>query len=261
MAIRLLQTQFDHLVSYLLARYDVPGCMQAVWFMGNTEEARRQQMWFLHVAGGQNIRAAGIPMGITKRMAHIFTGAGERSPWGGTIIINLREAQISALGGSDHLGWSIHSTILIRSLENEDFWETVVHFFVNNPMLEPSYAEPIIDYIHHQKFLPQRVEQPDGSIVEMPPPLPNFSMKKRSASKLVRLVDEWHDELSGLEDVPLETWPASGIKEFTHAEQDKETGQPLTWSVHELRTSQQLAIEGRIMASLCSILHQTVCCR
>ena len=72
-------------------------------------------------------------------------------------------------------------------------------------------------------------------------------MKGRSASKPVRLVDEWHDELSGLEDVPLETCPASGIKEFTHAEQHKETGQPLTWSVHELRTSQQLAIEGRIM--------------
>ena len=153
-SIRLLQAQFDHLVNYLLARYEVPACMHRVWLMSDVEEARRQQGWFLHVAGGQNIGTAGIPMRITKRMAHIFTGEGEWSRWNGTIIMNLRSAQVAALGGSNELRWNVQNTILTSWLENEDFWESVVHFFVNNPMLEPSYAGHIIDYIRHQKYLP-----------------------------------------------------------------------------------------------------------
>ena len=68
--------------------------------------------------------------------------------------MNLLSAQVAALGGSYELRLDVQNTILTSSLENEDFWESVVHFFVNNPMLEPSHAGHIIDYIRHQKYLP-----------------------------------------------------------------------------------------------------------
>lgn len=237
------QKQFQTLACHLLARYDVPPCMDAAWFQGETPEALSQQAWFKHVGFGQNIRTAGVPMKITKRMAHLFTH--QRSARL-SILRALRIAQVEALGGSPPLAWSV-SSILGRSLENEDFWVTVVHFFVNNPMLEGSYVEPIIDYIRHQKFTPQRILQPDGTFVEGPPPHPSFSVKGRSAVKLLRQVDEWHVQLTGEENVHIEKWEPSKFQEFTHTEIDSETGRTFTWTIQELCTSAQLAVEGRVM--------------
>ena len=192
--------QFHGLTQHLLAEYAVPLPMDSAWFMGDTPLARQHQGWYLHVAGGQSIRTAEVPMRLTKRMAHLFTTE-TRSWW--TVTQGLRMAQLKALGG-ERLDWSVTRSSLGDSLENEAFWETVVHFLANNsPMLEHSYVEPIIDYVRHQKYVPQRLPQPDGTVVEGPPPHPNYSMKGRSAAKLLRQVDEWHATLSGLEDVPL----------------------------------------------------------
>jgi len=65
--------QFGGLARHLLARYDVPECMDTAFFTGTKENSRRQQQWFIHVGGGQNIRKADIPIAFTKRMAHVFT--------------------------------------------------------------------------------------------------------------------------------------------------------------------------------------------
>ncbi|MBI2952659.1 PcfJ domain-containing protein [bacterium] len=235
--------QFYTLARHLLARYHVPPCMDAAWFQGDTPDARQQQAWFKHVGFGQNIRTAGVPMKITKRMAHLFTN--QRSARL-SILRALRMAQVEALGGAPPLAWSI-SSILGKSLENEDFWVTVVHFFVNNPMLEGSYVEPIVDYIRHQKFTPSRTLQPDGTFVEGPPSHPGFSIKGRSAVKLLRQVDEWHVQLTGEENIRLEKWEPSKFREFSHTEIDSETGRTFTWAIHELLTSAQLAVEGRVM--------------
>ena len=62
-------------------------------------------------------------------------------------------------------------------------------FFANQPMLEPTYIGPIVDYIHYQKFVPQQLPGPNGQFIEGPPAQPNFSMKGRSITKLLRLVD------------------------------------------------------------------------
>jgi hypothetical protein len=157
-------------------------------------------------------------------------------------------AQVKALGGGSRLAWSIASSFLGDSFEDEDFWVTVIHFFVNNqPMLALSYVGPIIDYIRYHKYVPQQLPQPDGTVVEGPPPHPNFSMKGRSAAKLVRFVDDWHAQLTGEEDIPLKKWEPSGFRQFSHTEIDSETGCTFTWSIHELCTSVQLDVEGRAM--------------
>jgi hypothetical protein len=218
--------------------------MDAAWFQGDTPEARQQQAWFRHVGFGQNIRTAGVPRHITKRAAHIFAQMRDAHLH---ILRALRYAQVVALDGSPHLAWSIAFSPIGKSIENEDFWVTVIHFFVNNPMLERSYVEPIIDYIQHQKFTPSRVLQPDGTFAEGPPPHPNFSIKGRSAVKLLRQVDEWHVQLTGEENIRLEKWEPSKFREFSRTEIDSETGRTFTWTIHELLTSAQLAVEGRVM--------------
>ena len=133
-------------------------------------------------------------------------------------------------------------------MEHEVFWRTVIHFFVNNhPMLSTTYIDPIIDYVRHQKYVPERTVGPDGAVVDGSPPKPNFSMKGRSAAKLIRLVDDWHTELSGLEDVPYKSWNPCGHLGFEHEEIDSELARTVRWTIDELLTSGQLGVEGRVM--------------
>ena len=199
--------QFQSLTRHLLARYPVPAPMDTAWLQGHTPAAYQQQAWFKHVAGGQNLRTAGVPMTVTKRMAHIFTQMNHPHH---TLLQALRIAQVEALGGDSHAAWYVAATPLGDSLANEEFWISVVHFYVNNyPMLHRSYFLPVYDYIRHQKYLPQQIPQPDGTQINGPPAQPNFCMKGRSAAKLLNQVDQWHETLSGAEDVPLKTWAAT----------------------------------------------------
>jgi hypothetical protein len=163
-------------------------------------------------------------------------------------LTSLRRAQIEAIGGGDkrHRGaltWNEY----IQGRENSDFWTSIIHFFLNNPMLERSYVSPIIDYIHHQKFVSRRIPQPDGSVVETPPAQPNFSIKARSIDRLVREVDEWHASLTGEESEKVKEWEPSGIGDFELEEENKELHCGIRWTIQELCTSSLLYVEGRVM--------------
>ncbi|MBT3605503.1 MAG: hypothetical protein HN521_20760, partial [Candidatus Latescibacteria bacterium] len=238
------RNQFRTLARHLLAQYDVPQFYDSAFFQGSTEEVLIQQGWFKHVGNGQNIRTADIPMNITKRMAHLLT---QQKGYHHTIYQTLRRIQFEAFAGHKHSSWELAHSPLGESLDNEDFWETVVHFLANQAFLDRSYIIPIIDYIRNQKFTPQQIPQPDGTETEGPPPHPNFCMKGRSINKLIRQVDVWHQELTGMEDVAFETWQPSGFKELEHTEFNTELKRNVQWTLHELITSQQLYAEGRIM--------------
>ena len=193
--------QFAALVRFLLARYDVPTCLDSAWFGGWDQEAQRQQGWFVHVGNGQNIRTADLPLVLSKRMAHIFAEA----PSELTATEALRWAQVMGQGGSEMLAQAVIATELGCSFADESFWSTVVLFFVENPMLDPDMVGPIVDYINHQKFVP--TEEGD-------PPQPNYTMKGRGAVKLLRQVEEWHERLARDNRQPGGSWESSGISEF-----------------------------------------------
>jgi hypothetical protein len=145
--------QFSSLARHLFAEWPVPAVMDSVWFLGNSREAVRQQGWFLHVGRGQNIRTADLPLPYTKRMAHHFTQA----PADFTVEAALRWGQIHGLGGSERLARAIIGTRLGTDFQNDDFWITVLQFFVANPMLDLAQIGPIIDDIHQQRFMSQDV--------------------------------------------------------------------------------------------------------
>ena len=236
--------QFNSLARHLLAKYDVPEFFDSAFLQGNTPQARQQQAWFKHIGMGQNIRTADVPMRITKRMAHLLL---QQRGAHHTIVQALRKVQYEAYGGNPSSARELAHGPLGETFDNEEFWATVVQFLANQPFLDRSYLNPIIDYIRNQKFTPRRVPQPDGTEVEAPPLHPNFCMKGRSINKLIRQVDLWHQELTGMEDVAFETWQSSGFREFEHVSLDPEIRRNIQWTVHELITSQQLYAEGRIM--------------
>ena len=183
--------QFAHLARYLLARYnEVPDFLDAAWFFGDDDVARRRQGWFLHLGGGGNLRTApDLPVQLTKRMAHVFLqGESHRTPEQA-----LRWAQVKGQGGSQSLAEAILQTRIAQTFEHEDFWASVITFFVRNPMLDPVHVGPIVDFLHNQKFVRAERLLPGGEVELDDPPQPNLSMKSRSIDKLLRQVEEWHE--------------------------------------------------------------------
>ena len=104
----------------------------------------------------------------------------------------------------------------------------------------------LVDYVHNMKFAPRRTVQEGGGLEEAPPPQPNFTMKGRSATKLLRQVEAWHGHLSREEYVNFQSWQPCGIRPWELEDEMDELGK-VSWTVQELLSSWELAAEGRAM--------------
>jgi hypothetical protein len=234
--------EFASLVQHLLAGYPVPLFMVSVWFWRADAEGRRRQDWYKHLGLGRNIRTADIPLPLTKRMAHEFTQAPDHY----SVEKAMRWGQVRGLGGSKALAQTVVATRLGRSFEHEDFWRTVVHFFVNHPELDFAHVGPIVDYLHHQRFVPQDVFLEEGAIVD-DPLQPNLSIKGRTPRSLLRQVAEWHARLRYRPEVADLRWWRSRIGEFRLIESDGQGQAERCWTIQELLSSGELVREGAAM--------------
>jgi len=246
--------QFNHLARYLFATYDVPFFIDAAWFQEDEAVAQKQQGWFRHIGDGQNIRTADIPVKLSKMMGHCFSMAPEGLP----IERALRWGQVVGQGGSESLARAVMSSRLGMHFEHEDFWETVIKFLVNHPMLDPALVGPITDFVHNQKYEPREIVRPGGAVELAGPPQPNFAVKGRSIDKLMRLMEEWHEDLG--QELPVDDngtfgrgrkalvkWEPSGIGSLRILEEDPQTGERITWMIQELLSNRELIAEGRAM--------------
>ena len=241
-----LANHFQLLVEHLLVHYAVPPCLSGVWFIEDPQEAAIQQGWFLHITSGQNIRTApGLPFPVTKRAAHLFM---TEPTWMGAME-SLRWVQIRSIDpdAGRMLAYELSWDDRIRGRRNAEFWTSIVHFFLNNQMLERGYVGPILDYIGHLKFEPRRLPQPDGSVCEAPPLHAAFCVKARSMAKLVREVDAWHERLAVEQVDQGVAWAPSGFGELEHIEDNEPLHRRIRWTIHELRNAALLQYEGRVM--------------
>jgi hypothetical protein len=165
--------QFRSLAHHLVARYPVPPFMTSVWFDLPPGEILPQHGWYKHLGLGQNIRTAGLPLRFTRAMSHFFGQAAHHF----TAVAALRWAQVRGLGGREQLARAVAATRLGKVLENEDFWESVLHFFVNHPSLDLAQIGPIVDFLQHQKFEWREGVSPEGIFGKQPPP-PQLSFRK-----------------------------------------------------------------------------------
>ena len=249
--------QLTGLARHLLARYDdVPACLDAAWFGVDGDELRRRQDWFVHLGNGGSLRTApGMPVTLTKRMAHLYLQADdELMPEEA-----LRWAQVTGQGGDNDLAWEVLRSRLGRSFEHEEFWSSVIIFLVRTPALGLQHIGPVVDYLHDQKFVPVERRLPGGRVEVDGPPQPNLTMKSRSVDKLLRQVEAWHEELAQqarLEEPaskrPAERtyrreWGAEMIADFEHVERQGHGVDRVLWSVRQLRNRSELATEGREM--------------
>jgi PcfJ-like protein len=239
--------QFQSLLRHLVARYDVPTFLDAAWLEGLTADGVRHQGWFKHLADGRNIRTANdLPIPLTRKQAHIFL----QTPDDFDIPSAFRRALIVDLGGDERLVRSILATRLGTAFGDEEFWASVVRFFIAHPELKPTHHGPIIDFLHDAKFVPS-VPNPHADQPGQPPlvpPQPNLSIKGRTPESLRRAVADWHRELAERQAAAtaVGSWEPSGFTPFVR-EEDTEHGLRV-YEVTELLTSQELFEEGKAMS-------------
>lgn len=236
--------QFGALARHLLAEYDIPVCMDTAWFRGMDDAAQQQQEWFIHIGMGRNIRKAAIPLEFSKKMAHIFIN---QAPDNYTIEAALRWAQVIGMGGDDHLADAVIESRLGDHFHEESFWASVLHFFINNPMLDTVHVGPIVDYLHHRRHVPEQRVNQEGAVEYLDPPEPNLTMKGRSPDILLRRVDAWHRGLSKEVQKEARRWPSSGFNGFTYVDEDPEAGEMRSWTIDEILDLSDLVEEGKVM--------------
>jgi hypothetical protein len=232
--------QFGSLVRHLFAQYPVPVFLDSVWFRRS-----RAQNWFLHLGRGGSIRSANrLYFSMTKREAHEFMQAPESY----TLEHALRWAQVHALDGNRRMADALCGTRLGDHFAHNDFWVSVLRFFVQNPFLDTVHYGPIVDYIHNQRFEAQEVFVRPGVVEEQPPPHPGFTMRGRTAESLMRQVSAWHTRL-GLEQRlgPMQ-WKTSGIEGLSLIEGHERSKNMRRWMITELLNRDELIDEGRAMS-------------
>jgi len=209
---------FSALLRHLLVLYDVPDFIDTHFLQAGDRAPADGTGWILHLATGGNLRKApGLPVILTKRMAHKALQAPAHS----TLIEALRYGQIMGQDGESPLVNAVNGTRLGRSLEHEDFWSTVIHWLTKHPMIDLDLIDPIVEYIQLQKFTSQQITEPGGQVLMEDPPEPNFSMKSRSVNKLLDLVEAWQTRLSRENRVPASLWERSDIGELEEKTTDK----------------------------------------
>jgi hypothetical protein len=232
--------QFSSLVRHLWAIYDVPVFMDNAWLQGDTV----QQQWFKHLGTGKNIRTAEhLPLPLTKKMTHYFLQAPESY----SIEAAFRWGQVHALGGDKRLADALLETRMIHEFRDNDFWLSVLRFFIRNPMLDPAHINPIIDYIWNQRYEPRIVFVERGVAEEVGPEQPNFSMRGRTVHSLLRAVESWHRRLGKETKSGQFHWQKSEIQDYTFIEGTKQSKNMKVWRIRELLSSQELIAEGRHM--------------
>ena len=237
-----LRPVFRSLAQHLLARYPVPGFMDAVWDLPAGPGSFRQQAWYIRFGQGAAMRDLNLPIALTRRMEHHVRQASDHY----TVAQALRYGETRGLGGSERLAREIIRGRLGQNTRHPAFWRTVIALFVRQGDLQLQHVNPIIDFIDVNKFDGQEVPTADGS--ELRPPLwPHFSIEGRTMASLLRLTETWHADLSNKKDVLKLSWLSSGIQGYRFLERRGSEQSDLDWTISELLGSDALYAEGRAL--------------
>jgi hypothetical protein len=231
--------QFSSLLRHLLARYPVPEFMDQAWFRRDAG-SERYRNWFVQLGDGKSIRTLDTPIPFTKAMAHHFLAAPDDYSIEGAI----RWGQVHALGGGARLTAALLGTRIGHAFSNNEFWASVIRFFVANPLLDRQHVGPIIDYLYAQKYEIREVMVGPGEVEAHSPPQPGLTMRGRTAATLLEQVERWHRELGRASGAEQLYFRRSGVKELViKTGKDGES----EWRIRELLSGAELIAEGRAM--------------
>lgn len=227
-----VQTIFRSLAEHLLCRYPVPKFMWSI-FDGYLAPETVELNAVLHVADGgslfQKVQDKSFPVPLTRRMCHDFLQT--TAEYG--FVPAIRRTQVATYGGDRRLLTALLATNIGKTLagpRREEFLATVIQFFANNPMMDPSQVGPLLDYVTY------RYHQDE-----------TFSMKGRTVLALMRDSAVWHRELATVR-INYQTYKdyvPSGFKPGSYERTFKDNHE--VWKVEEVLNTRELATEGRVL--------------
>jgi len=233
---------FRSLAHHLLTPYPVPGFMDSAWDLPNGPEAFRQQSWYIRLGRGVRFRALNLPLVLTRNMEHHV----RRAPDHFSLSQALRYGETRGMGGSDILAREVAVGRLGQRIERPDFWRTVIAFFVAHPDMSLEQVNPIVDFIHANKFAGDEVLTAGGLEIR-DAPWPDFSINGRTLKSILRLVLAWHADLAISENGAWCSWRKSGIQGYQFLEKRPEEEGDRDGTNMELLDSGALQAEGRAM--------------
>jgi hypothetical protein len=226
--------QFSELLRHVLGPEEADRFTGSVFHL---EPTARIRLLFGHLGRGENSRVE-TPRNLylTKRMAYHLLQA----PPHYDFIRALRWGQVFGLSGAARLARAIDFTRLAWQLWeplDEEWWVGALHWFANHPELDPTHVTPIVDFAYTQRYGDPEIEHP---------PSPEFSLKGRSPQPLLRLIEEWHADVSNRRNIPHTEFRRTFGVNSGRWEIEAPGGTQI-WTVDEILDSTTLLEEGRKM--------------
>jgi hypothetical protein len=227
------------LAEHLVCKHAPPRFLAAAWYATDDSLSERKRHWFVAHAQGACFRSLDLPIAMTRRMEHIFL----MSPDHFGIEMAMRRAELLGLGAGDEVVRAVLATPVATDLRNGEFWRTVWMFLIANAgTIDTAQVAPMIDFIQAVRHERVTLETADGLVVR-DPPQPSFSMKGRTASSMMRLMEAWHRGLGrahgGLR------WESSPLRPMLIEEPGEDpSAPPIVWQLIELTNGEQLRSEG-----------------
>ncbi len=225
------RARLNSLIDHLLVRYPIPLFLRHAFLETSDDDSLQVSVvdLFQHLADGRSAREAVatglIPLPLTRRMLHLFVN----SPAGFTVTDALQRAQVLGYGGSEPLARAVvGARIQDKMHATREFWAQAVHWFCRQPDLTPAQVGPLVDYFEHRCSEDKR-----------------FSTKGRTVGSLTRDMLFWHKDLQVGRRLRIVQFRPSGLANGTWTH--KANGKPETWTMREVLSGRELALEGRAM--------------
>lgn len=228
------------LAQHLFGRYRIPPFLAKAWYAVD-DRGELKRKWYVAHAQGGSFRSVAPELQMTRAMEDVFLKTADHLE----IAAGLRRAELVSLGADPPLIEAVMATLLAFELENAEFWRSLLLLLTAFRSRLPLHqVGPMVDFLHAIRH--QRVEaRGETGMVIIEPPRPDFSLRGRTLTSLLRLVSAWH---RGLE-VPNGsdfTWSSSDATGMSFAVEPRDPEAPLVrFEIRELTSASTLAWEGR----------------
>jgi len=234
-----LDRQIKSIGRHLFCKYPIPKFMDNIWFKSSNWDFPL----YLHLGKGESPRTFdALPVPITKRESHYF----QLAPDDYTPMEAILWGKVLSFGGDERLVRAFMETRIFRATNKKEweFWEPIMKFFVEQPLLDIHVISPVCDYISHLKNDFRRIPVAGGGFRVLPPEFPNFKINGRTLPALIRGMEAWHKELGkGAKEGVPKRWEPFLIDDYSVTFGKEENRRTYTFT--QLLTVSALRAEGR----------------
>jgi hypothetical protein len=233
------ESQYRSLIKHLFCKYPLPAFLYRVFMQGDQRLPAGKDIsdleLFAALGSGASlyklVQSGEVRVPLTRKMCHLFLQAPEDFD----IVPAFRRAQILGLGGENRLVRAIRISKLgeaVYTKDEEIFWETVLQWLVNNPMLDMAQVSPLIDYFQF-KFQDEKAKNLA------------YSIKGRTPVSVMRDMTGWHAHLGKTKDIKGDIYKPSGFKAGSWPAVMMNDSRKMLVTMQEILTGTALAAEGR----------------